>query len=120
MSSVVHTATPSATPPSLRATAALAVVAASVVLVSGCGSTGASDTTKDVNIANVEHAIERSIAKQRHLESKVVCPATVAQKPGKFACIATTFSAKQPSKEIKTPFLVTVHNSKGYITYVGK
>ncbi|HYM54038.1 MAG TPA: hypothetical protein VES97_01645 [Solirubrobacteraceae bacterium] len=57
---------------------------------------------------------------QRHLKSTVVCPAKVAQQPGKFACIATTYSVKKPHRKIKTPFVVTIHNSKGYVTYVGK
>jgi hypothetical protein len=38
----------------------------------------------------------------------------------RFACIATTYSVKKPHRKIKTPFVVTIHNDKGYVTYVGK
>ncbi|HTW40745.1 MAG TPA: hypothetical protein VMD79_00330 [Solirubrobacteraceae bacterium] len=68
----------------------------------------------------MERSIQRSITAQRHLASTVVCPTRVPQKPSSFACIATTYSAKKPHKKIQTPFLVTIHNSKGYVTYVGK
>jgi len=101
----------------------MAVVCA--VLVSACGSSSGSSTstgarTPNLDIARVEREIKRSILVQRHLKSKVVCPATVAQRPGKFPCIATTLSVKKPHREIKTPFVVTIHNSKGYVTYIGK
>lgn len=58
--------------------------------------------------------------RQRHLASTVVCPPKVAQKPGKFPCVATTLSVTTPHRAIKTPFIVTIHNDKGYVTYVGK
>jgi hypothetical protein len=94
-------------------------------LISACGSsTGSSGSAQpryaNLDVARVERSIERSIMSQRHLESKVVCPAIVAQRPGKFPCIATTFSAKKPRKRIKTPFVVTIHNTSGYVTYIGK
>lgn len=89
-------------------------------LIGACGSSSSSSTAANLDIPHVERAIERSIMSQRHLESRVKCPAKVAQKPGKFACVATTFSVKKPHREIKTPFLVIVHNSKGYVTYEGK
>ena len=71
-------------------------------------------------MARVTHAIERSILSERGLKSTVVCPAKVPQKPGKFACIATTHTKKKPHRKIKTPFVVTIHNDKGYVTYVGR
>lgn len=90
-------------------------------LISGCGSSGhSSRTAKYLDIARVKTSIEQSIISQRHLKSTVVCPAKVRQKPGKFACIATTYNAKKPHKKTKTPFVVTVHNDNGYVTYVGK
>ncbi len=98
---------------------ALALAVMCLGLITACGSSG-STTTKDLNLARVKLAIEHSIMSQRHLKSTVVCPAKVLQKPGKFACIATTVSAKKPHREIKTPFLLTIHNSNGYVTYVGK
>jgi hypothetical protein len=95
------------------------------VALSACGSSTDSPSTAQgkyakLDIARVERSIERSIMAQRHLESKVVCPTTVAQRPGKFPCIATTFTAKKPYKKLKTPFVVTVHNTSGYVTYIGR
>ncbi len=100
-------------------------VVACAALISACGSTAGSASTAqarhtNLDVARVERSIQQSIMSQRHLESKVVCPAKVAQRPGKFPCIATTFAAKRPHKETKTPFVVTIHNSAGYVTYVGK
>jgi len=98
-----------------------AVAVACAVLASGCGSSsGNTPTTKAeyLNIVRVEHAIEASILSQRHLKAQVRCPVKVAQKPGKFPCIASMISAKKPHKEIRTPFIVTIHNDKGYVTYV--
>jgi hypothetical protein len=105
-----------------------ALAAACGGLICGCGS-GSSHTTAAgssstvstyLDVGHVERSIERSIRSQRHLAATVVCPAKVVQKPGKFACIATTYSAKKPHKKTETPFLVTIRNSKGYVTYVGK
>jgi hypothetical protein len=91
------------------------------VLVCACGSSSSSSTTTTyLDVVHVEHSIERSIRSQRHLGSTVVCPTRVVQKPGKFACIATTYSPKKGHAKIETPFLVTIVNSKGYVTYVGK
>lgn len=100
---------------------AMAVICAG--LLGACGSSSSPSTTthaKNLDIARVERAIERSILSQRHLKSTVVCPAKVAQKPGKFPCVATTLSVKKPHRKIKTPFVVTIHNSKGVVSYVGK
>jgi hypothetical protein len=102
--------------------------AATIVLCTGvlgaCGSSSGSSTatgaTKaNLDVARVERSIEHSIMSQRHLQSKVVCPARIVQQPGKFPCIATTVARGKPRKAIKTPFVVTIHNG-GYVTYVGK
>lgn len=98
---------------------AAATLLACAVTIGGCGGSGDS-TAKYLDMARVERAIERSIYSQRHLKSTIVCPKKVPQKPGKFACIATTTSTKKPHKKIKTPFVVTVHNTSGYVTYIGK
>jgi hypothetical protein len=95
----------------------VAVTLACAGLISACGS--AAKTTY-LDIGKVERAIEQSILSQRHLRSTVDCQPKVVQKPGKFACVATTFSAKKPDKTVKTPFLVTIHNDKGYVTYIGE
>lgn len=100
------------------ARAAARLVACALIL-SACGSSTGS-SAKYLDMASVERAIEKSIASQRHLKSTIVCPKKVRQEPGKFACIATTYSAKKPHKKIKTPFVVTIHNSSGYVTYVGE
>jgi hypothetical protein len=100
---------------------AIAVTLASVAcagLIGACGSTTKKTTYLDVG--RVERSIERSILAERNLRSTVECPTRVVQRPGKFPCIATTFSAKKPGKSVKTPFLVTIHNDKGYVTYVGE
>ena len=100
-----------------RALAAAATVA-SVVLLCACGSS--KPTHRMLDVAKVEHAIEHSIMRQRHLVSSVICPPKVPQRPGRFACIATTVSRRKPHREIKTPFLVTVLNDKGRVRYVGE
>jgi hypothetical protein len=116
--SIAHTVRP-------RRGAAVACVAlACAGLLSACGSSGSTTSTQakiDLNIAHVERSIEQSIFSQRHLKATVVCPAKVAQEAGKtFECVATTAAIKAPHGPVKTPFVVTVQNSKGYVTYVGK
>lgn len=97
-----------------------AVVLVCAGVIAGCGSSTPSKGKTYLDIPRVERAIRRSILAQRGLQSTVVCPTRVLQKPGKFACVATTHSRKKPYKAIKTPFVVTIHNSKGYVTYIGK
>ncbi len=97
----------------------IAVSLAIAGLLGACGSGSATRTTY-LDTADVAAAIQRSILAQRHLKSTVVCPAKVVQKPGRFPCIATTVAAKPPHKTIKTPFVVTIHNDSGYVTYEGK
>lgn len=103
---------------------ALAAVACTS-LISACGSSSSKSSTAgkatNLNTARVARSIQQSILAERHLKAKVVCPALVAQEPGKtFECVATTRAAKKRAPAVRTPFLVTVHNSKGYVTYVGK
>jgi hypothetical protein len=106
----------------LLVTAIVAVACAGAI--AACGSsgsqTGSSTASTYLDVARVERSIQRSIRTQRHLAATVACPTRVLQKPGKFACIATTYSAKKPHRKIQTPFLVTIANSKGYVTYVGR
>jgi hypothetical protein len=100
---------------------AMAIVAVACGgLLAACGSSGSPTASTYLDVARVERSIQGSIRAQRHLTSTVACPTHVLQKPGKFACIATTYSAKKPHKRIQTPFLVTILNSKGYVSYVGK
>jgi hypothetical protein len=71
------------------------------------------------NTARVAHSIESSILAQRHLHYHVLCPVKVPQEQGRtFECVATGHNAKH--KLATTPFLVTIQNKRGYVTYVGK
>jgi hypothetical protein len=106
------------------ATATLAALAC-LTLISACGSSGSSSssggTKTNLDTKRVARSIEESIVAQRHLKSTVSCPPVVVQEKGRtFECVATITSAKKPAKVTKTPFVVTVKNSKGYVTYVGK
>ena len=107
-----------------RGAGASVTALACVALLSACGSSSSSSTSTtktNLNTARVALSIEQSILTERHLHSKVVCPAAVPQEQGKtFECIATTQTTKPPVKSVTTPFVVTIQNSKGYVTYVGK
>jgi hypothetical protein len=104
-----------------RAGAAVATLACAA-LITACGSSSSSSSGKtNLNTTRVAASIEQSILAQRHLKSKVVCPAAVPQEKGKtFECLATTRTTKPPVKVGKTTFVVTVQNDKGYVTYAGK
>jgi hypothetical protein len=109
-----------------RGATASVTALACVALISACGSSSTSSTSTtaaktNLNTARVAVSIEQSILNERHLHSKVVCPTAVPQETGKtFECIATTTTTKPPIKTITTPFIVTIQNGKGYVTYVGK
>jgi hypothetical protein len=108
-----------------RGATASVTALACVALLSACGSSSSSSSTStsktNLNTARVAVSIEQSILNERKLHSKVVCPTAVPQEAGKtFECIATTTTTKPPIKTITTPFVVTIQNSKGYVTYVGK
>jgi hypothetical protein len=112
-------------PRNLRRVQVALAVAACAGLISACGSSSSSSSSTaaktNLNIARVAHSIEQSIVAQRHLTATVVCPTTEPQEKGKkFECIATTRTIAKPVKVAKTPFVVTVQNEKGYVTYVGK
>jgi hypothetical protein len=106
-----------------RLGAALAVLA-----LAGCGGGGGGDkdTVKqtptatpkakpaNLNTAKVARAIAASIAKQRGIKAKVVCPSGVLQQKGlKFACLATY-------KGGSTTFTVDQTDDKGNVKYVGR
>src|SRR5271163_2072901 len=100
------------------------VALACAALVSACGSSSSSSTSttaKNLDTARVAASIEQSILKERRLHAKVVCPTAVATEVGKtFECVATSTATKPPFVVTKTPFVVTIQSSKGYVTYVGK
>ncbi len=110
-----------------RATVAVAALACAALaaLLSACGSSSSTTSTTAVktnlNIPRIVRSIEANILAQRHLHSTVVCPTVVPQEAGKtFECIATTRATTKPFTVLKTPFVVTIQNDKGYVTYVGK
>jgi hypothetical protein len=107
-----------------RAQVALALLACTG-LISACGSSSKSSSSSasktNLNTARVAQSIEKSIVSQRRLHAKVVCPTAVPQEKGRtFECIATTRTIAKPVKVGKTPFVVTIQNSSGFVTYVGK
>ena len=102
----------------------LATALLCVAALTACGSkskSSSSGATTNVNTAQVASSIHASILAQRHLASTVVCPPVVAAQAGKtFECVATTTTTKKPIHQVKTPFLVTIQNNRGGVTYVGK
>jgi hypothetical protein len=99
---------------------AVAAVACAA-LISACGSSSSSTSaspTTTVDTAHVAASIEETVLGKRKLHVKVVCPSTVQAEVGKtFECIATPTAATGTKTPV--PFVVTVQNSKGYVTYVG-
>lgn len=106
-----------------RAACVTLAVGGAALLLGACGSSKSSSSTAtktNLNTARVAHSIEASILAQRHLVATVTCPAVVPQEQGRvFECTAVIHNAKS-KKTTTTPFEVTVQNSKGYVTYVGK
>jgi hypothetical protein len=111
---------------SLRRGAIVPITAlACTALLSACGSSKSSteSTTAKTNVdtARVALSIEQTILTKRHLHAKVACPAAVPAVTGAtFECIATSTAATAPHAVTKTPFVVTIQNARGYVTYVGK
>jgi hypothetical protein len=108
-----------------RGASVAATALACAVLVSACGSSSSSNGSgaakTNLNTAHVAVAIEQTLLEKRRLHAKVVCPAAVPQEAGKtFECIATSTAVKPPHAVTNTPFLVTIQNNRGYVTYVGK
>ena len=100
----------------------LVPVLCSGALLGACGSSSSKGTATKTNLntARVASSIEQSIVSQRKLQAKVTCPASVPQEAGRtFECQAVTRAVKAPHKATTTPFLVTIQNAKGYVTYVG-
>jgi hypothetical protein len=105
-----------------RAGGVLLAALACGATLAACGSSSKSSSSKtNLNTARVARSIEDSILAKKHLTSKVTCPAQVPQEAGKtFECIAITRAVKKPHQPIRTPFVVTIQNSKGFVTYEGK
>jgi hypothetical protein len=67
-----------------------------------------------LDVAKVESSIADSILAQRHLTSRVRCPATVLQRTGlRFICTATVAGRSYP-------FEVTETDAAGHVRYVGR
>jgi hypothetical protein len=109
---------------SLRRGALAAITAlACAALASACGSSKSSTEAAKTNVdtARVAADIEQTLFAKRHIHAKVVCPAAVAAVPGAtFECIASSTATKPPHGVTKEPFVVTIQNARGYVTYVGK
>jgi hypothetical protein len=95
---------------------------ACAALISACGSSSSESTpSKPVDTVKGAAAIEQTMLVKRHTHVTVVCPPTEASEPGKtFECVATARSTKPPFVETKTPFVVTIQNRVGYVTYASK
>jgi hypothetical protein len=67
-----------------------------------------------LDAASVERAIERSIAQQRRLGSRVSCPKQVLQGAGiRFTCLATVNGRRYPFEVVQT-------DGHGHVRYVGR
>jgi hypothetical protein len=115
---------PSIPAPARRVRTRTGIVAAAALacaaLLSACGSSSTS-TAKGLNVHQIEESIKDTIFEKRHLVATVTCPASPPHEKGDtFTCVATTHSPANPSKVVKTPFVVTVQTNKGYVTYVGR
>jgi hypothetical protein len=119
----IESSTPRTVRPGRRRVVVSVALLACAALMSACGSSSptSSTTTTSVNTQRVALSIEQSILAKRHLHATVSCPATAPQEVGKtFVCIAASRAAKPPFTITRTPFTVTVQNTRGYVTYVGQ
>jgi hypothetical protein len=119
----MHIQPPTPTAPVRRARrgAIVAVTGlACAALIGACGSSASTTSTAtNLETKRVAASIEQSVLSERHLHVTVECPITEPQQAGTtFSCIATGHNAKGVAT--RTPFKVTVQNSKGYVTYVGE
>jgi len=111
------------------ALAAAALAAAGLIAACGGSSKSAKATPegtqvggngKKLDVARVARAIELRIEEERHLHSKVRCPAEVEQRQGNtFTCIAEGTEKGRTGRleTYRTPFTVEQLNSKGYVYF---
>jgi hypothetical protein len=102
-------------------TAAITTLACAA-LVSACGSSkGSSSSPSNLDTARVARSIEGAVLEKRKLHATVTCPERVPQEAGRtFECVATIRATKPPHAVTRTPFVVTIQNNRGYVTYVGR
>src|SRR5262249_45320510 len=91
-----------------RAGIVAAAALACAALLSACGSSSTS-TAKGLNVHQIEESIKNTIFEKRPLVATVTCPPPPPHEKGDpFTCVATTHTATNPPKVVKTPFEVTV------------
>src|SRR5262249_8932209 len=108
----------------LRRGASVATTAlACAALLSACGGSSSTESASKTNLntARVAKSIEETLRDKRHVHATVVCPGAVPQETGRtFECVAKITSTTPPHAVTNSPFLVTIQNNRGYVTYVGK
>jgi hypothetical protein len=109
----------------LRRGIIVTITALACTALAACGSSKSSTESTaaktHVDTARVALSIEQTVLAKRRIHAKVVCPAEVPAVPGQtFECIATSTATNPPHAVTKTPFVVTIQNTRGYVTYVGK
>jgi hypothetical protein len=87
-------------------------------------TSGESSTTgakTNVDTLRTAESIEQALLAKRGIHAKVVCPAVVPAVPGAtFECIANSLATQPAHAVTRALFLVTIHNSTGYVTFEGK
>jgi hypothetical protein len=75
----------------------------------------------NVDTLRTAESIEQTLLTKRGIHAKVACPAVVPAVPGAtFQCIASFRATQPPHAVTRAPFLVTIQNSSGYVTFEGK
>ena len=91
------------------ATAACAIAAT----IAGCG--GALPPPNLRNIAQIQEAIQQTLAAKQHLNGKAYCPQTVPEVQGEvFSCVVAV------ARHAPVLFTVTEANDLGSVSYVGQ
>jgi hypothetical protein len=96
---------------------------ACAALLSACGSSNSSTESAKayVETGKVAKDIEHTIAAKQGLKARVLCPAPMTAVPGNtFECVASIEAAAAPHTVTKTPYIVTIQSSRGFVTYVSK
>lgn len=85
------------------------------------GESSAAGATTKVDTVRTAESIEQALLVKRGIHAKVVCPAVVPAVPhATFECIANYLATQSPHAVTRAPFLVTIQNASGYVTFEGK
>jgi hypothetical protein len=85
------------------------------------GESSATGATTNVDTLRTAQSIEQALLAKRGIHAKVVCPAVVPAVPGAtFECIANYLATQPPHAVTRAPFLVTIQNAGGSVTFEGK